>query len=59
MLITTAALSAARSLTAGRYLPTWRSFAMTSIVAGAMWPLVLLGVAELGSVITVAKLRQA
>jgi len=57
-LITTA-LVAARSLAGGRHVPRLQSFAMTSMIAGAIWPLLLVGVAELGSVMTYAKLHRA
>jgi hypothetical protein len=58
MLTTCAVLTMARTLPEGIRPPTPQIFAAVSIVAGAIWPLVLVGVAELGSVMTYAKLTQ-
>jgi hypothetical protein len=56
MLTTCAVLTTARTLPENIRPPTPQSFAGVSIVAGAIWPLLLVGVAELGSLMTYAKL---
>jgi hypothetical protein len=56
MLTTCAALTTARTLPEATRPSTPQTFAGVSILAGAIWPLLLVGVAELGSVLTYAKL---
>ncbi|HEY7053774.1 MAG TPA: hypothetical protein VH496_16810 [Mycobacterium sp.] len=60
MLVTTAALTAEPTLGHDRNaLPTPRTFAVTSLAAGATWPLLLIGVVQFGSVLIYSKLHRA
>jgi hypothetical protein len=49
MLTTTTALMAARTMADSRRPPSLRGYLVTSLVAGAIWPLLLVGVVELGA----------
>jgi hypothetical protein len=55
MLTTTTALTAARTMADSRRPPSLRGYVVTSVVAGAIWPLLLLGVVELGALASSAK----
>jgi hypothetical protein len=57
MFTTAAALTAARALTDTSRVPGLRGYALTSAVAGAIWPLLLVGVAELGALIGCTKTK--
>jgi hypothetical protein len=59
MFMTTTALAAARTMTDSSHPPSLRGYAMTSVIAGAIWPILLVGVAELGALLTYAKLHNA
>jgi hypothetical protein len=56
MLTTCAVLTTARTLPEATRPTTPQTFAAVSVIAGAIWPLLLLGIAELGSAMTYAKL---
>jgi hypothetical protein len=56
MMTTMAALVAARSVADKWRPPTIRTFAIASVLAGALWPMLLLGFVEAGSVRTYIKL---
>jgi hypothetical protein len=58
MLTTCAVLTAARTLPEASRPTTPMTFVGVSFLAGAIWPLLLVGVAEFGSVLTYAKLTQ-
>jgi hypothetical protein len=59
ILITTTALSAAWTLADRRRPPSLRGYALTSVLAGAIWPVLVVGAAEVGALLTYAKLRRA
>jgi hypothetical protein len=48
---------AARAFADERYAPPVRSLAGVGVIAGALWPVLAVGVVELGSLVTVSKLR--
>jgi hypothetical protein len=48
---------AARRFADQRHAPAVQSLAGVSVIAGAVWPVLVLGVVELGSLVTVSKLH--
>ena len=48
---------AARRFADQRYAPRVESLAGVSVIAGAVWPVLVVGVVELGSLVTVSKLH--
>jgi hypothetical protein len=48
---------AARRFADQRHAPAVQSLAGVSVIAGAAWPVLVLGVVELGSLVTVSKLH--
>jgi hypothetical protein len=48
---------AARRFADQRHAPAVQSLAGVSVIAGAAWPMLVLGVVELGSLVTVSKLH--
>jgi hypothetical protein len=59
MLTTTTALTAARTLADSRHPPSLRRYVLTSVFAGAAWPLLLVGAAEVGALVGYAKFPRA
>lgn len=49
---------AARRFADQRQAPAVQSLAGVSVIAGAVWPLLVLGVVELGSLVTVSKMSR-
>lgn len=59
-LTTTAiALMAATGLRDRRHGPRPPSIALVSLIAGAFWPVLVVGAAEVGGVVSVAKLKRS
>jgi hypothetical protein len=59
MLTTCAMLTTARKLPQNIRPPSSITFAGVSVLAGAIWPVLLVGVAELGSLVTYDKLTHS
>ena len=54
---TTVTFLAARRFADQRHAPAVQSLAGVSLIAGAVWPVLVVGVVELGSLVTVSKLH--
>jgi hypothetical protein len=55
---TTVAMLAAHRFGDDRAAPELQSLAGASVIAGALWPVLVLGIVELGSLATLSKLRR-